>query len=114
MLGTRRSLSLIPPSEPRQSAYEQARNHNHHSGDEYGQAACCVKYFVIVPESGSKRREFAIENKLPSVYTFREHVEADGLIAYSPKYHDLFRRAAGYVDKILKGTKPGEPVARCR
>ena len=52
--------------------------------------------------------QFAIENKLPSVYTFREHVEAGGLIAYSPNYHDLFRRAAGYVDKILKGTKPGE------
>jgi|SRR6516164_624353 hypothetical protein len=38
VLGTRRSLSLSPPSEPRQSADEQARNHNHHAGDEYGQA----------------------------------------------------------------------------
>jgi putative tryptophan/tyrosine transport system substrate-binding protein len=52
--------------------------------------------------------QFAIENKMPSAYTFREHVEAGGLLAYSPNYHDLFRRAAGYVDKILKGTKPGE------
>jgi putative tryptophan/tyrosine transport system substrate-binding protein len=52
--------------------------------------------------------QFAIENKLPSVYTFREHAEAGGLIAYTPNYHDLFRRAATYVDKILKGTKPGE------
>ncbi len=51
---------------------------------------------------------FAIENKLPSVYTFREHLEAGGLIAYTPNYHDLFRRAANYVDKILKGAKPGE------
>ncbi len=51
---------------------------------------------------------FAIENKLPSVYTFREHLEAGGLIAYTPNYHDLFRRAASYVDKILKGAKPGE------
>jgi len=52
--------------------------------------------------------QFAIENRLPSAYSFREHVEAGGLIAYSPNYHDLFRRAAIYVDKILKGTKPGD------
>ena len=52
--------------------------------------------------------QFAIENKLPSVYTFREYIEAGGLLAYTPNYHDLFRRAASYVDKILKGAKPGE------
>jgi len=52
--------------------------------------------------------QFAIENRLPSAYTYREHIEAGGLIAYTPNYHDLFRRAAGYVDRILKGTKPGE------
>jgi putative tryptophan/tyrosine transport system substrate-binding protein len=52
--------------------------------------------------------QFAIENKLPSVYTFREHIEAGGLIAYTPDYHDLFRRAANYVNRILRGTKPGE------
>jgi putative ABC transport system substrate-binding protein len=56
----------------------------------------------------SRIAQFAIENKLPSVYTFREHLEAGGLIAYTPNYHDLFRRAANYVDKILKGTNPGE------
>jgi len=52
--------------------------------------------------------QFAIENRLPSAYTYREHVEAGGLMAYTPNYHDLFRRAATYVDKILKGTKPDE------
>jgi putative tryptophan/tyrosine transport system substrate-binding protein len=52
--------------------------------------------------------QFAIENKLPSVYTFREYIEAGGLIAYTPNFDDLFRRAATYVDKILKGGKPGE------
>src|SRR5262249_9981640 len=52
--------------------------------------------------------QFAIENKLPSVYTFREYIEAGGLIAYTPNFDDLFRRAASYVDKILKGAKPGE------
>ena len=49
----------------------------------------------------SRIAQFAIENKLPSVYAFREHIEAGGLIAYTPNYHDLFRRAASYA-------KPGE------
>jgi putative ABC transport system substrate-binding protein len=59
--------------------------------------------------------QFAIENKLPSVYTFREYIEAGGLIAYTPNYNDLFRRAASYVDKILKGAKPGDlPIEQPR
>jgi putative tryptophan/tyrosine transport system substrate-binding protein len=56
----------------------------------------------------SRIAQFAIENKLPSVYTFREYIEAGGLIAYTPNFEDLFRRAATYVDKILKGANPGE------
>ena len=52
--------------------------------------------------------QFAIENKLPSAYSFREHAEAGGLMAYSTNYHDLFRRAAFYVDHILKGSKPAD------
>jgi putative ABC transport system substrate-binding protein len=56
----------------------------------------------------SRIAQFAIENRLPSVYTFREHIEAGGLLAYTPDYHDLFRRAATYVDRILRGSKPGE------
>jgi putative tryptophan/tyrosine transport system substrate-binding protein len=56
----------------------------------------------------SRIAQYAIENKLPSVYSFREYIEAGGLIAYTPSYDDLFRRAASYVDKILKGAKPGE------
>src|SRR5215813_1958340 len=63
----------------------------------------------------SRIAQFAIENKLPSVYSFREYIEAGGLIAYTPNYDDLFRRAASYVDKILKGTKPGElPIEQPR
>jgi putative tryptophan/tyrosine transport system substrate-binding protein len=56
----------------------------------------------------SRIAQFAIENRLPSVYTFCEHTEAGGLIAYTPDYHDLFRRAANYVDQILRGSKPAE------
>jgi putative ABC transport system substrate-binding protein len=63
----------------------------------------------------SRIAQYAIENKLPSVYTFREYIQAGGLIAYAPNYDDLFRRAASYVDKILKGTKPGDlPIEQPR
>ena len=52
--------------------------------------------------------DLAAKNRLPAVYPLREFVEAGGLMSYGPHVGDLFRRAATYVDKILKGTKPGE------
>jgi len=51
---------------------------------------------------------FAQRNRLPSMYPQREYVDAGGLISYGPSVSDLFRRAATYVDKILKGAKAGE------
>jgi len=50
----------------------------------------------------------ATSAKLPTMYIQREFVEAGGLISYGPNFPDLFRRAAGYVDKILRGAKPGD------
>jgi len=50
----------------------------------------------------------ALGARLPTMYGFREHVEAGGLMSYGPSQTDLFRRAADYVDKILRGAKPGE------
>jgi ABC-type uncharacterized transport system substrate-binding protein len=50
----------------------------------------------------------AQENRLPSVYGLREFADAGGLMAYGPNYAELWRRAAAYVSKILKGAKPGE------
>jgi len=52
--------------------------------------------------------EFAAKRRLPTMYPYREMVKAGGLMSYSPSYPDLFRRAATYVDKILKGAKPGD------
>jgi putative tryptophan/tyrosine transport system substrate-binding protein len=49
-----------------------------------------------------------IQYRLPAIYLHTEHVHAGGLMAYGPNYHDLFRRAATYVDKIFKGAKPGD------
>jgi putative ABC transport system substrate-binding protein len=57
----------------------------------------------------------AIKNRLPSAHLQVEYVEAGGLVTYGPSYADLFRRAATYVDKILKGTKPADlPVEQPR
>jgi putative ABC transport system substrate-binding protein len=50
----------------------------------------------------------AARHKLPAVYQERNYVAAGGLISYGPNFVDQFRRAAGYVDRILKGAKPGD------
>jgi putative tryptophan/tyrosine transport system substrate-binding protein len=52
--------------------------------------------------------EFAAKRRLPTMYPYREMVKAGGLMSYSPSYPDLFRRAATYVDKILRGAKPAD------
>jgi putative tryptophan/tyrosine transport system substrate-binding protein len=51
---------------------------------------------------------FALKSRLPSMYNRREFVDAGGLMSYGPNYPDLWRRAATYVDKILRGTKPAD------
>jgi putative tryptophan/tyrosine transport system substrate-binding protein len=52
--------------------------------------------------------ELADKSRLPAMYGLKEDVAAGGLLAYGPKYADLYRRAASYVDKILKGAKPAD------
>ena len=49
----------------------------------------------------------AVGARLPTMHGYRDYVEAGGLMSYGPNFPDLFRRAADYVDKILRGTKPG-------
>jgi len=52
--------------------------------------------------------EFAVAKRLPGMFPYREYVEAGGLMSYAPSNIELFRGAATYVDKILKGAKPGD------
>ena len=52
--------------------------------------------------------EFAAKNRLPAIYYAPEFVEDGGLMSYGVSIPDLFRRAATYVDKILKGAKPAD------
>ena len=66
---------------------------------------------VVNPVAFARRVELARlaqRNRLPSIFGGREFVEAGGLLAYGPSIADGWRRAATYVDKILKGAKPGE------
>ncbi len=52
--------------------------------------------------------ELANKNRLPTMYFSREWVDAGGLMAYGPSWREMYRRAATYVDKILRGAKPGD------
>lgn len=52
--------------------------------------------------------DFAAKSRLPSIYQSSEFADAGGLVTYGPDRADLFRRAAAYVDKILKGARPGD------
>ena len=57
---------------------------------------------------GTRLADLAARSRLPAAYGVRESVEAGGLMSYGPSFLDLFRRAATYVDKILKGARPGD------
>jgi putative ABC transport system substrate-binding protein len=52
--------------------------------------------------------DFVARSRLPAIYGLRDFVDAGGLIAYGTDRRDLFHRSAGYVDRILRGTKPGD------
>ena len=67
---------------------------------------------VILPPPNPDRREgvvhFATTNRLPTVFWWREYVEAGGLAHYGPSINEMYGRAAAFVDKILKGAKPSD------
>jgi len=55
--------------------------------------------------------ELVPKHRLPTVCSCREYVDAGGLLSYGPNIADMFRRAATYVDKILKGARPADLAA---
>ena len=62
---------------------------------------------VLFPQA-RRVAELAAKHRLPAMYELRAYVEAGGLISYGPDIIDIWRRAAGYVDKILKGARPAD------
>jgi putative ABC transport system substrate-binding protein len=92
-------LQLIEVREPEalRSAFDQA-----------GRKAQAV---LVLPGQFEQRWQItalAAKHRLPAIYTVREYVEAGGLMAYTPNFAVMWRRAADYVDKILRGAQPGE------
>jgi putative tryptophan/tyrosine transport system substrate-binding protein len=74
-----------------------------------GRAHALTVFFQPVFTANRNRiLEFAAKNRLPAIYPFKEYVEDGGLMSYAPNLSDLYRRAATYVDKILKGRKPAD------
>jgi hypothetical protein len=73
---------------------------------------------IIVPPDGrtylhrGPLAQLALQHRLPGMYWSRDYVESGGLMAYGASLADLGRRAASFVDKILKGTKPADRPAR--
>jgi putative ABC transport system substrate-binding protein len=63
---------------------------------------------AVLNSHATRLADLAARSRLPAAYGVRESVEAGGLMSYGPSFLDLHRRAATYVDKILKGTKPGD------
>jgi ABC-type uncharacterized transport system substrate-binding protein len=89
----------VRQAEALDQAFEQAR--------QYAQAVLVFSDPVTV---GNQRRItiLAAKNRLPTMYALRDFVEVGGLIAYGPDFPALYRRAAEYVDKILRGTSPAD------
>ena len=72
-----------------------------------GQALAVIPGLVFT-EQRNLVAELAVRHRLPTMLSRREHVEAGGLMSYGTNYTDMYRRAATYVDKILKGANPGD------
>jgi len=70
--------------------------------------ALLVQSFAVFMRSRAKLADLAVKSRLPAMYADREYVEAGGLMSYGSSVADLYRRAATYVDKILKGRKPAD------
>jgi putative ABC transport system substrate-binding protein len=63
---------------------------------------------ILLSQLPGRIVDLAATHRLPAIYVRRVYVEGGGLMSYGPSLPDLYRRAAAYVDKILKGAKPAE------
>jgi len=105
-LGLRLQVLNVRRPEELEIAFAQARKHRAEALIVLSSALFYVHRAELVA--------LAAKQRLPTIYHQEEFVVGSGgLMSYGPDFHDLFRRAAGYVDKILKGAKPGDlPIER--
>ena len=73
-----------------------------------GVAAIAVGVDALTQANRDIIADLALRHRIPTIYGSREYVDAGGLISYGPSYPSLYRQAATYVDKILKGASPAE------
>jgi putative tryptophan/tyrosine transport system substrate-binding protein len=81
-----------------EKSFDQARS--------WDASALLVGSDTLIQTNQSLVIQFAATHRLPAMYTFRDFVDAGGLVSYGASLSDLYRRAADYVDKILLGAKP--------
>jgi putative ABC transport system substrate-binding protein len=82
-----------------------------HCGSNFYRSRCAALFTSPDPRVNIKQPQildFAAKNRLPAIYGASQFVEAGGLMSYAPSYTDLYRRAADFVDRILKGAKPAD------
>jgi putative ABC transport system substrate-binding protein len=102
-------LDLFDVEDPGQLHSALSRIEKEHAG------ALIVTPDPLFGTQRSRIVDFAARRRLPSMFFYREFVDAGGLMAYGPSFLDSYRRAASYVDKILKGAKPADlPVEQPR
>jgi putative ABC transport system substrate-binding protein len=94
------SLEVRGPNPDLESAFQAA-------GEERAEALIVVSFGGIINHQ-ERIVNLATKNRLPAMYTISQFVHAGGLMSYAPDGPDRLRRAAIYVDKILKGAKPAE------
>jgi putative ABC transport system substrate-binding protein len=93
------SLELRGPDEL-QNAFEVATKER--------AGALLVLEDLVISSHRTRILDLAVKHRLPTASQYREFAEAGGLLSYGSNLPDLFRRAATYVDKILKGAKPAD------
>jgi putative ABC transport system substrate-binding protein len=99
-IGTQAHLLDVRKRDDLPAAFETARQHH--------ADAVVVSIDTLTQSNEAMIVDLAMKYRLPAIYPSREFVDAGGLVTYGVNYPDLYRRAAGYVAKILKGAKPGE------
>jgi putative ABC transport system substrate-binding protein len=98
------NLELVPAEVRRPDDFEQAVR----AMLEKGASALYVLGAGIFLDHSQQLLDLTVKVRIPAMFYRREFVEAGGLMSYAASVHDMYQRAAAYVDKILKGAKPAD------
>jgi putative ABC transport system substrate-binding protein len=94
-------LQIVEAGDPRQYEGAFATMNQAHA------EALVILGNAIFTQDSTRLATLALSHRLPSIYLFRAFPDAGGLMSYGPDHHEIFDLASAYVDKILRGAKPG-------